>query len=156
MHVLWTVYILFYFPDKHFKNTFHFFFSGDGNFIYSEADERHRGKVARLLSPVVDFSKSSQCMTFWYHMSGTHFGSLSIKLEYLEGFDQMLWSVGDNERPDDNWREARVLLHKSPKPYRVRADTNLLLLYGGGLLSVQGLGSRIERICLANFCLPIY
>lgn len=122
--------------------------TGDGNFIYSEADERHRGKVARLLSPVVDSSKSSQCMTFWYHMSGAHVGSLSIKLEYLnqEGFGQMLWTAGDSERPDDNWREARVLLHKSLKQYRVVIEGTIGKGSSGGI--------AVDDIIIANHILP--
>nr|DBA25116.1 TPA: hypothetical protein GDO54_012686 [Pyxicephalus adspersus] len=122
--------------------------NGDGNFIYSEADERHRGKVARLLSPVVDSSKSSQCMTFWYHMSGAHVGSLSIKLEYenQEGFGQMLWTATDGDHQDDHWREARVLLHKSLKQYRVVIEGTIGKGSSGGI--------AVDDIIIANHISP--
>lgn len=101
--------------------------TGDGNFIYSEADESHSGKVARLLSPVVPSINSAQCMTFWYHISGSHVGSLSIKLHYerQEGFDQLLWVAGSDSKYHNTWREARVPLHKSTKPYRVVVEGTL-------------------------------
>ncbi|PIO14794.1 hypothetical protein AB205_0110720 [Aquarana catesbeiana] len=87
-------------------------------------------------------------MTFWYHMSGAHVGSLSIKLEYLnqEGFGQMLWTAGDSERPDDNWREARVLLHKSLKQYRVVIEGTIGKGSSGGI--------AVDDIIIANHILP--
>ncbi|KAM9307917.1 neuropilin-1 [Gastrophryne carolinensis] len=117
--------------------------TGDGNFIYSEAEERHRGKVTRLLSPVVD-SKSTQCMTFWYHMAGSHVGSLSIKLEYenQQGFGQLLWTAGGTEHQDDHWREARVLLHKSTKQYRVVVEGTIGKGSTGGI--------AVDDIIVAN------
>nr|XP_033787398.1 neuropilin-1 isoform X1 [Geotrypetes seraphini]XP_033787399.1 neuropilin-1 isoform X1 [Geotrypetes seraphini]XP_033787400.1 neuropilin-1 isoform X1 [Geotrypetes seraphini]XP_033787401.1 neuropilin-1 isoform X1 [Geotrypetes seraphini] len=92
--------------------------TGDGNFIYSEADERQRGKAARLLSPVVSSQNSAHCMTFWYHMSGPHVGTLRVKLRYQkpEEYDQVLWASGHQE---NRWKEGRVLLHKSLKHYQV-------------------------------------
>ncbi|MEE6467128.1 hypothetical protein FKM82_007144 [Ascaphus truei] len=93
--------------------------TGDGNFIYSEADENDRGKIARLLSPEVSSHNTAHCMTFWYHMSGPHVGTLSIKLKYKrqEDFDQTLWTVSGHQ--GDQWKEAHVLLHKSLKYYQV-------------------------------------
>ncbi|XP_063778175.1 neuropilin-1 [Pseudophryne corroboree] len=122
--------------------------TGDGNFIYSEADERHRGKVARLLSPMVASLKSAQCMTFWYHMSGSHVGSLSIKLEYekQEGFDQLLWIASDSEYHDDHWRKAQVLLHKSMKRYRVVVEGTIGKGSTGGI--------AVDDIIIANNIAP--
>ncbi|XP_053569828.1 neuropilin-1 [Bombina bombina] len=93
--------------------------TGDGNFIYSVADESHRGKTARLLSPVFSSYKSELCLTFWYHMSGHHVGSLSIKLkdEGNEDSEENLWSMDGYQ--GDQWKEARVLLKKSLMPNQV-------------------------------------
>ncbi|KAH0627564.1 hypothetical protein JD844_003412 [Phrynosoma platyrhinos] len=66
--------------------------AGDGNFIYSQADENQKGKVARLISPIINPQNSALCMTFWYHMSGAHVGTLRIKLRYhtLKEYDQVM------------------------------------------------------------------
>ncbi|XP_008845810.1 neuropilin-1 isoform X2 [Nannospalax galili] len=93
--------------------------TGDGNFIYSQADENQKGKVARLVSPVVYSQTSAHCMTFWYHMSGSHVGTLRVKLRYQkpEEYDQQVWMVVGHQ--GDHWKEGRVLLHKSLKLYQV-------------------------------------
>ncbi|XP_008945969.1 PREDICTED: neuropilin-1-like, partial [Merops nubicus] len=92
---------------------------GDGNFIYSQADESQKGKVARLLSPVIYSQNSAHCMTFWYHMSGAHVGTLKIKLRYQkpDEYDQVLWTLSGHQA--NCWKEGRVLLHKSVKHYQV-------------------------------------
>ncbi|KAM6086912.1 neuropilin-1 isoform 2-T2 [Chlamydotis macqueenii] len=93
--------------------------TGDGNFIYSQADESQKGKVARLLSPVIYSQNSAHCMTFWYHMSGAHVGTLKIKLRYQkpDEYDQVLWTLSGHQA--NSWKEGRVLLHKSVKHYQV-------------------------------------
>lgn len=93
--------------------------TGDGNFIYSQADESQKGKVARLLSPVIYSQSSAHCMTFWYHMAGAHVGTLKIKLRYQkpDEYDQVLWSLSGHQA--NYWKEGRVLLHKSVKHYQV-------------------------------------
>ncbi|KAK2105154.1 Asparagine-rich protein (ARP protein) [Saguinus oedipus] len=93
--------------------------AGDGNFIYSQADENQKGKVARLVSPVVYSQNSAHCMTFWYHMSGSHVGTLRVKLHYQkpEEYDQLVWMAIGHQ--GDHWKEGRVLLHKSLKLYQV-------------------------------------
>ncbi|EPY80402.1 neuropilin-1a isoform 1 precursor [Camelus ferus] len=93
--------------------------AGDGNFLYSQADENQKGKVARLVSPVVYSQNSAHCMTFWYHMSGSHVGTLRVKLRYQkpEEYDQLVWMAIGHQ--GDHWKEGRVLLHKSLKLYQV-------------------------------------
>lgn len=58
-------------------------------------------------------------MTFWYHMSGSHVGTLRVKLRYQkpEEYDQQVWMVVGHQ--GDHWKEGRVLLHKSLKLYQV-------------------------------------
>ncbi|NXX64459.1 NRP1 protein, partial [Spizella passerina] len=92
---------------------------GDGNFLYSQADESQKGKVARLLSPVIYSQNSAHCMTFWYHMAGAHVGTLRIKLRYQkpDEYDQVLWTLSGHQA--NYWKEGRVLLHKSVKHYQV-------------------------------------
>ena len=85
--------------------------------------------MARLVSPVVYSQNSAHCMTFWYHMSGSHVGTLRVKLRYQkpEEYDQLVWMAIGHQ--GDHWKEGRVLLHKSLKLYQV------------GLLPSVGAGS---------------
>ncbi|KAL0627318.1 Neuropilin-1 [Plecturocebus cupreus] len=101
------------------SDSYFFVAAGDGNFIYSQADENQKGKVARLVSPVVYSQNSAHCMTFWYHMSGSHVGTLRVKLHYQkpEEYDQLVWMAIGHQ--GDHWKEGRVLLHKSLKLYQV-------------------------------------
>lgn len=75
--------------------------------------------MARLVSPVVYSQNSAHCMTFWYHMSGSHVGTLRVKLHYQkpEEYDQLVWMAIGHQ--GDHWKEGRVLLHKSLKLYQV-------------------------------------
>lgn len=75
--------------------------------------------MARLISPIVNPQNSAHCMTFWYHMSGPHVGTLRIKLRYPspEDYDQVLLTLSGNQ--GNCWKEGRVLLHKSVKHYQV-------------------------------------
>ncbi|KAM4705185.1 neuropilin-1 [Rhinophrynus dorsalis] len=120
--------------------------TGDGNFIYSEADERHKGRTARLMSPVISSSKYAHCMTFWYHMSGSHVGSLSIKLksENQDEFDETLWTVSGNQGV--HWREARVLLQKTFKQYQVVVEGTIGKGSTGGI--------AVDDIVIANIIAP--
>lgn len=58
-------------------------------------------------------------MTFWYHMSGPHVGTLKIKLRYQkpDEYDQELLTLSGHQA--NCWKEGRVLLHKSVKHYQV-------------------------------------
>lgn len=97
----------------------YFVTAGDGNFIYSQADENQKGKLARLISPIINPQNSAHCMTFWFHMSGPNVGTLRIKLRYQtpEEYDQTVWMLSGDQGSD--WKEGRVLLHKSVKHYQV-------------------------------------
>ncbi|KAM3860860.1 neuropilin-1a [Diretmus argenteus] len=94
---------------------------GSGNFIYTlAADPRSETEVARLLSPVVSSPDSDLCVSFWYHMYGQHIGTLHIKQrkQTVEGpADILLWTVSGHQ--GNRWREGRVLVPHSNKPYQV-------------------------------------
>jgi len=68
---------------------------------------------------VIYSQNSAHCMTFWYHMSGAHVGTLKIKLRYQkpDEYDQVLWTLSGHQA--NFWKEGRVLLHKSVKHYQV-------------------------------------
>uniref|UniRef100_A0A8K9V4C0 Neuropilin n=1 Tax=Oncorhynchus mykiss TaxID=8022 RepID=A0A8K9V4C0_ONCMY len=77
-------------------------------------------EVARLVSPVVTVGQSDLCVSFWYHMFGSHIGTLHIKQrkETVDGMaDILLWTVSGHQ--GNRWREGRVLVPHSSKPYQV-------------------------------------
>ncbi|XP_066573752.1 neuropilin-1a isoform X2 [Amia ocellicauda] len=91
-----------------------------GNFIYLLDDSASENEVTRLLSPVVTSQDSDLCMSFWYHMFGSHIGILRIRQrkETAEGqADVLLWTVSGHQ--GNRWREGRVIIPHSDKAYRV-------------------------------------
>lgn len=93
---------------------------GSGNFIYTLATGAQDTEVARLVSPMVSLQESDLCVSFWYHMFGSHIGTLHVKQrkETIEGSaDILLWTVSGHQ--GNRWREGRVLVPHSSKPYQV-------------------------------------
>uniref|UniRef100_A0AAQ5YKQ2 Neuropilin n=1 Tax=Amphiprion ocellaris TaxID=80972 RepID=A0AAQ5YKQ2_AMPOC len=77
-------------------------------------------EVARLVSPVVSSPDSDLCVSFWYHMFGSHIGTLHIKQrkQTVDGpADILLWTVSGHQ--GNRWREGRVLVPRTNKPYQV-------------------------------------
>uniref|UniRef100_A0A665VE01 Neuropilin n=1 Tax=Echeneis naucrates TaxID=173247 RepID=A0A665VE01_ECHNA len=100
-----------------------FFFyptGGSGNFIYTLATGPQETEVARLVSPVVSSPGSDLCVSFWYHMFGSHIGTLHIKQrkQTVDGpADILLWTVSGHQ--GNRWREGRVFVPRTNKPYQV-------------------------------------
>uniref|UniRef100_A0A8B9L9W2 Neuropilin n=1 Tax=Astyanax mexicanus TaxID=7994 RepID=A0A8B9L9W2_ASTMX len=93
---------------------------GSGNFIYTLATGAQETEVARLVSPAVSGQDSDLCMSFWYHMFGSHIGTLHIKQRRESGqttADVLLWTVSGHQ--GNRWREGRVLIPHLSKPYQV-------------------------------------
>lgn len=96
---------------------------GSGNFIYTLATGPQETKVARLVSPVVSSPDSDLCVSFWYHMFGSHIGTLHIKQrkQTVDGpADILLWTVSGHQ--GNRWREGRVLVPRTNKPYQVNQN----------------------------------
>lgn len=80
--------------------------------------------MARLVSPVVSSPDSDLCVSFWYHMFGSHIGTLHIKQrkQTVDGpADILLWTVSGHQ--GNRWREGRVLVPRTNKPYQVYWST---------------------------------
>ncbi|KAK3571587.1 hypothetical protein QTP86_015322 [Hemibagrus guttatus] len=93
---------------------------GSGNFIYTLATGAQKKEVAQLVSPAVLGQESDLCLSFWYHMFGSHIGTLHIKQRHKSGSetaDVLLWTVSGHQ--GNRWREARVLIPHSSKPFQV-------------------------------------
>ncbi|XP_061876577.1 LOW QUALITY PROTEIN: neuropilin-1a-like [Entelurus aequoreus] len=93
---------------------------GSGNFIFTSATGLQESKVARLVSPPVAPPQADLCVSFWYHMFGSHIGMLHVKQrrQTADGpADVLLWTV--NGHQGNRWREGRVLVPRTNKPYQV-------------------------------------
>ncbi|XP_031439412.1 neuropilin-1a isoform X2 [Clupea harengus] len=92
---------------------------GSGNFILLSPGV-HETEMARIVSPEVGAQESDLCLSFWYHMVGSHIGTLHIK-QRKEGAkgpaDILLWTVSGHQ--GNRWREGRVLVPHSSKAYQV-------------------------------------
>lgn len=105
--------------------------------------------MARLLSPVVCSPDSDLCMSFWYHMFGSHIGTLRIKQrkQTVDGkADILLWTVSGHQ--GNRWREGRVLLPRTNQPYQVSRDLSLGF-FGRSVV-------RFERHCCVKRLLSAY
>ncbi|XP_061110695.1 neuropilin-1a-like isoform X2 [Conger conger] len=92
---------------------------GSGNYIYMPALQEGK-EVGRLVSPLVSGPGSDLCVSFWYHMFGSHVGTLRVKQrkELQDGrADALLWTLSGHQ--GNRWREARVLMPNSNTPYQV-------------------------------------
>ncbi|CAL8322748.1 unnamed protein product [Boreogadus saida] len=93
---------------------------GSGNFIYTLATGHQETEVARLVSPMVSSPDAYLCVSFWYHMFGPRIGMLHLKQrkQTPEGpADVVLWTVSGHQ--GNRWREGRILIPHSNKPYQV-------------------------------------
>uniref|UniRef100_A0A8C2AP39 Neuropilin n=1 Tax=Cyprinus carpio TaxID=7962 RepID=A0A8C2AP39_CYPCA len=96
------------------------------NFIYTDEELARQGRVARLASLPVTAPDSNLCMSFWYHFTEKHAGTLNIKqkIERLEVKEEeredaevLIRSV--NGQVKSRWREGRVLIPSADTPYQV-------------------------------------
>lgn len=99
--------------------------------IERKADEElaRKVRVARLASLPVTAPDSDLCMSFWYHFSEKHTGTLNIK-QKIEREDV---EEDEEEERDDSellirsvsgqfkrrWREGRVMIPSADTPYQV-------------------------------------
>lgn len=102
---------------------------GPGNFIFMQLtdsstpsktgeDRDEEEKVARLASLPITTPDTNLCMSFWYHMSGEHVGTLHVKHRQETEEGHVLWTASGHQ--GSRWREGRVLLPRSSLPYQVR------------------------------------
>ncbi|XP_039609502.1 neuropilin-1a isoform X1 [Polypterus senegalus] len=103
--------------------------SGGGNFLCAQANGNPENNVVRLLGPSMTPSNSFLCMSFWYHIVGSHIGTLSIKLRTAtttapEGrVDFVLWTLSGHQ--GNRWREGRVIIPETTENYRVVIEADI-------------------------------
>ncbi|XP_048019330.1 neuropilin 1b [Megalobrama amblycephala] len=86
-----------------------------------ETDEElaRKGRVARLASLPVTAPDSDLCMSFWYHFTEKHTGTLNIKqkIEVEESEENLIRSVSGQLK--SRWREGRVVIPSADTPFQV-------------------------------------
>ena len=90
--------------------------------------------MARLVSPMVSSPDADLCVSFWYHMFGPRIGMLHLKQrkQTPEGpADVVLWTVSGHQ--GNRWREGRILIPHSNKPYQVSPPGETDGKGGGGI-----------------------
>ncbi|XP_013397767.1 MAM and LDL-receptor class A domain-containing protein 1-like [Lingula anatina] len=80
--------------------------TGAGFYVYIEASPVAPGNKARLVSPIVQYSGSVQCLTFWYHMYGQHVDTLNVYVQTRLNLGSPVWSK--NTTQGNVWRRAQV------------------------------------------------
>lgn len=109
--------------------------------------------MARLVSPVVTSPDSDLCVSFWYHMFGSHIGTLHIKQreQMVDGpADILLWTVSGHQ--GSRWREGRVPVPQSNKPYQVNQNWSFFdFCYASNILSFSFYPAVWEFIICALF-----
>ncbi|XP_013393211.1 MAM and LDL-receptor class A domain-containing protein 1 [Lingula anatina] len=87
-------------------STDHTMGTGAGFYVYIEASPVAPGNKARLVSPIVQYSGSVQCLTFWYHMYGQHVDTLNVYVQTRLNLGSPVWSK--NTTQGNVWRRAQV------------------------------------------------
>ncbi|XP_051557609.1 neuropilin-1a-like [Myxocyprinus asiaticus] len=93
--------------------------------MMTEEELARKGSVARLASLPVTAPDSDLCMSFWYHFTEKHTGTLYIKQRIeregeegvREDTEHLIRFV--NGQMKSRWREARVLIPSADKSYQV-------------------------------------
>nr|AAR89616.1 neuropilin 1b [Danio rerio] len=96
--------------------------------------ERKGGRVARLASSQVTAPDSDLCMSFWYHFTEKHAGTLNIKQkvehEQVDEEREILIRLL-NGQTKSRWREGRVLLPSADTPYQVIIEAQVNPTHSG-------------------------
>ncbi|XP_047484991.1 MAM and LDL-receptor class A domain-containing protein 1-like [Penaeus chinensis] len=77
----------------------------DGFYLYVSTTNQTE-RVARLISPTIDLSGESSCLSFWFHMHGLDVGSLAVRLQESAKSSQLLWERGHEQ--GRGWIQAQV------------------------------------------------
>ncbi|EDO47788.1 predicted protein [Nematostella vectensis] len=82
--------------------------TANGWYAYTDASAGSPGDVAPLKTPRIGMSGPECAINFWYHMTGSSVGTLSVKLQFLDGTSPVIWSRTGNQ--GDSWLNAKVLI----------------------------------------------
>ena len=82
---------------------------------------RRKGHRARLISPQINVPRV--CFTFYYHMLGSHLGSLTVYMR-VDGNDMSIWN--QSKEQGDKWYKAEISI-SSKKAFEVSFQFTIIL-----------------------------
>ncbi|XP_077977476.1 MAM and LDL-receptor class A domain-containing protein 1-like [Glandiceps talaboti] len=93
--------------------------SSNGYYMFIEtSDPRVQGEVARFESPFIrPYYNYRLNLQFWYHMHGTHIGSLQVKRWDSHDGDSVLWSTSGNK--GNVWKQATIVIQPTGRRFKV-------------------------------------
>lgn len=83
-----------------------------GYYVYIETSGK-KNKTAQVVSSRQS-STADRCLTFWYHMFGTHINTLNVYQDKT-----VIWSRTKNQ--GNVWKKGTVTLKGGASPYEVRS-----------------------------------
>ncbi|XP_050391165.2 MAM and LDL-receptor class A domain-containing protein 2 [Patella vulgata] len=92
--------------------------TGNGSYIYIEASNQVENDKARIESPEIIQSTSTQCLSFWYHMYGEDMGDLNvyIKTNQTGLGDAVFTRAGDQ---GNVWKRSYVNVSQISSAYSI-------------------------------------
>ncbi|XP_078483553.1 MAM and LDL-receptor class A domain-containing protein 1 isoform X3 [Ciona intestinalis] len=90
--------------------------TGNGRYMYVDADSGISGSQAHLVSKVIPQSGPQCEMTIYYHMYGDHIGTLQVNKK-INGQDNIMWSLVGNQA--NAWYQAIVKLGRTNTPFQI-------------------------------------
>ena len=102
-------------------------FIDQGWYIYIEASAPRRpNDTAIIFTPVINDTQT-RCLSFWYHMYGTHVNTLLayLKTTDVTGLGTVLWKKSGDQ--GNKWIQASVTVNPS-KFYQVHGYINFVML----------------------------
>ncbi|XP_051553255.1 neuropilin-1a-like isoform X1 [Myxocyprinus asiaticus] len=97
----------------------------------TEESLARKGNVARLASLSITAPDSDMCMSFWYHFTEKHTGTLNIKQRIERGEEEGVREDTErlirfvNGQIKSRWREARVLIPSADTSYQVIIEAQM-------------------------------
>ncbi|KAM9718846.1 MAM and LDL-receptor class A domain-containing protein 1 [Menidia menidia] len=86
--------------------------SSHGHYVYVDSSVGEWGDTSFLISDVFQPSFRGHCLTFWYHMYGSHVGTLKLHINdrkmHAGGDEEGLLKWIENGNKGDQWQQARV------------------------------------------------
>lgn len=79
-----------------------------GWYIYAESSGGSADDRAPLTTPRIGQTGPQCVLSFWYHMRGSHVGTLSVKLAFPDGTKPTIWSKTGNQ--GDKWQNSRLVI----------------------------------------------
>lgn len=117
-----------------------------GRYIYTEASSPRRpNDKARITSVIYPGTTAGDCVTFYYHMSGSGMGQLNLYMKSSSAaVNRTVWSLRGDQ--GDSWKLAEASV-TSDSPYQVSGK----ICYSDFLIAIGGFGVKNYPTVMNNF-----